>query len=122
MGYLTYLIIFLSNHISCLSVVPVTGSRWRAHYKVVEFQPRAEDTRTLDSVLMVSTIYVFLTDDCGPPSLSPTPRFPRPSSMSVATLPVRVSLSLLLLPPLRPFRLEFVVPPRTSFVPRRLPP
>ena len=33
------------------SLVPVTESRWRAHYKVVEFQPRAEDTRTLDSVL-----------------------------------------------------------------------
>ena len=40
-------------------LVPVTGSRWRVHYKVVEFQPRAEDTQTLDSVLMFSTIYVL---------------------------------------------------------------
>ena len=46
-------------YLSFLSLVPVSGSRWRAHYKVVEFQPRAEDTRTLDSGLKVSTIYVF---------------------------------------------------------------
>ena len=71
------------------SLVPVTGSRWRAQYEVVEFQPRAEDTRTLDSGLKVIALYLFPIDDCGPPSLSPTPRFPRPSSMDSVILPAK---------------------------------
>ena len=61
---------YYSSHIS---LVPGTGSIWRAHYEVVEFQPRAEDTRTLASVLMVIAIYVFPIDDLVPP-LSPPPR------------------------------------------------
>ena len=63
---------FLNPFDSVLSLVPVTGSRWRAHYKVVEFQPRAEDTQTLESVLMISAITSFPLMTVVPP-LSPPP-------------------------------------------------
>ena len=42
--------------------------------KVVEFQPRAEDTWTLDSGLKVSAIYVFFPLMTVVPPLSPPPR------------------------------------------------
>ena len=40
---------------------------------VVLFQPRAENTRTLDSGLFFRTSYVGPIDGCVPPSLSPPP-------------------------------------------------
>ena len=49
--------IFTSITVSLsLSLGPVTVPRYLAHYKVVLFQPRAEDTQTLDSGLYLELV------------------------------------------------------------------
>ena len=99
------------------SLVPVTRSRWCAQYEVVEFQPRAEDTRTLDSGLKVIAIYLFPIDDLVPP-LSPPPRDSpvRDPCLSPLCPSVHPSLSSSCLLSVH-FRLVFVVPPRNIIFP-----
>ena len=86
-----------------LYLSPVTVLRYRAHYKVVLFQTLNigyPDTRLWP---IFSTIYSGPIDGCGPPSLSPPRDSPVRAPCLHPTLPARASLSLLLLPPLRPF-------------------
>ena len=79
--------------VGSLSLGPVTAPRELAHYMVVEFQPRAEDTQTLDSGQYLRVNYVGLLIAVVPPPLPLPPEIP-PPDLCVFRHFVRACISL----------------------------